>query len=136
VPDTAKKMQHSRQSGWSAFLGALLGSGVIAAAIPLIPNYFPPKRVVEWAKTGLPDNDCGGSDTASSYGSPKPDPKQCSTEDEDTIAVCWDGTERKNAANPNKDANFAWCTYKSLKPAACKDGSSKGTIWVCQAVKR
>lgn len=124
------------RGGWFAFAGAVLGSGVIAALVPLIPSYFPPSRTFEWSKVPEPASDCGATDTAATYSVAKPGPKNCSASDVGTIAVCWDGVEYKNAANPKHDPALPWCTYKAISPAKCHGGSSSGIVWECKQVPK
>jgi hypothetical protein len=115
---------------------AILGSGVIAALIGLIPQYFPrsppppPPPTFEWVKAGVPANDCSQQDTGQIYARAMP-PQYCSVQDKDTIAVCWDGMEYKNALNPRNDASLPWCSYKAVKPDQCKEGRFPGVIWTC-----
>jgi hypothetical protein len=122
--------------GWAAFVGALLGSGVLAALVALIPQYFPASPRFEWVKAGLPASDCTATDTAATYSSAKPQPENCASADEDTIAVCWDGNDYKNAANPTHNPSSPWCTYKFVRPDHCKDGVNPGVIWTCRAVQK
>jgi hypothetical protein len=124
------------RGGWSAFVGAILGSSVIAALIALLPTYIPPGRVFEWAKVPGSPKDCGAVDTASTYAVPKPDPVNCSASDVGTIAICWDGVEYKNPLNPKKDPTFAWCTYKAISPEQCNGGLYNGIVWQCKQVPR
>ena len=119
-----------------AFFGAILGSGVIAALVPLLPVYFPPHRNFEWVKAGVPPNDCAKDDTEATYSTPKPRSENCSAPDEGTIAVCWDGIEHKNAANPKGDPSVQWCTYKAISPDQCTGGASPGIMWVCKQVPK
>ena len=127
-------------SGWSAFLGAVLGSGVMSALVGLIPIYFPAPRSFEWAKTGLPAGDCTATDTAATYFTSSqatvPQAENCGAGDVDTIAVCWDGVQYKNAANPRNDSSARWCTYKAIKVDQCKGGVNPGIIWACRAVQK
>jgi hypothetical protein len=97
----------SRSSTWIApLLGALLGSGAVAAAaVALIPVYYPPHPDYEWVKAGVPPTDCGAIDTGQTYSSEPP--ISCTARDQGTIAICWDGKEYKNAANG------MGCTYKA-----------------------
>jgi len=100
-----------REGVLSAFVGAVLGSSVITAIIGLLPTYFPPARTFEWSKAPSGPGDCAAADTMASYTSQKPTKENCTSEDDGTIAVCWDGQEYKNPGNPKNDANLAWCTY-------------------------
>ena|SRR5215471_2851901 len=122
--------------GWAAFIGALLGSGVISALIGLVPTYFPAPRSFEWVKSGLPPGDCTASDTAATYDTPKPQAINCAASDLDTIAVCWDGTEYKNGGNPKHDSSAQWCTYKAINADHCKGGVNPGIIWTCRVVQK
>jgi len=134
--DTSGQTKEAVRSGWPAFLGAILGSGVIASLVPLLPVYLPPSRTFEWTKVPGSPNDCGGVDTAATYSTAKPGPVNCSASDVGTIAVCWDGAEYKNASNPQKDPTLAWCTYKAMSPAQCRGGSNIGLIWECKQVPK
>jgi hypothetical protein len=77
------------RGAWPAFFGAILGSGVVAALVTLLPIYFPPHRNFEWGKVPALPNDCAGADTGATYSTPKPRPDNCSAPDVGTIAVCW-----------------------------------------------
>jgi hypothetical protein len=126
----------SKSTWWSTFLAAALGSGAVAAAlVALIPIYFPAPRSFEWVKSGLPANDCNYNDTAATYSKPIPQ-GNCSAADVDTIALCWDGTQYKNASNPQKNASLPWCTYKAIKADQCKGSGTHGIIWTCRAVQK
>jgi hypothetical protein len=127
------------RSGWAAFFGAILGSSVITAIIPLLPIYLPPSRVFEWSKVPGPPKDCGAVDTAATYSTrppPKPAPENCSASDEGTIAICWDGIEYKNPLNPKRDPALPWCTYKATSPDKCQGGQYSGIVWQCKQVPK
>src|SRR5260370_42084136 len=86
--------------GWATFVGALLGSGVLAALVALIPQYFPASPRFEWVKAGLPARDCTSTDTAAPDSSPKPQPEKCAPPHEETIPGLLDWDDFKNPANP------------------------------------
>jgi hypothetical protein len=76
-------------STWIApLLGALLGSGaVVAAAVTLVPVYYPRHPEFVWVKAGVPPTDCGAIDTGQTYAAEPP--VSCTARDEGTIAICW-----------------------------------------------
>ena len=79
---------------------AILGSGVLAALIALVPVYWPRHAVYEWEP--VPITDCGELDRASTFNSSDPQDQQCSKKSKGTIAVCWNGDQYRNDANPQK----------------------------------
>ncbi|SRR5258708_40287742 len=88
--------------GWAAFVGALLGSGVLAALVALIPQYFPASPRFEWVKAGLPASDCTATDTAATYSSAKPQPENCASADEDYYRgmLGWERLQKRGKSDP------------------------------------
>jgi hypothetical protein len=114
-------------------LGTLLGSGaVVAAAVALVPVYYPPHAKYEWVKAAIGATDCTAIDTGAYYRSEPPN--SCLARDEGTIAICWDG---KNYKNPNLAApEGGWCTFKAISPDKCTGGGNKGIVWVYKRVPK
>ncbi len=70
--------------------------------------------------------DCTGKDVAASAGA-DPDPSKCTSPT--LTAICWDQQLFKNGTDP-------WCTYKSIVPSQCTDGSSPGRLYACNQSPR
>ncbi len=114
----------------------LSGSSVIIALINTLASmwvlYNPPNLTThEW--TLMPgEGNCGHNDRGASYKSAEPIKDQCSSTVVNSIAVCWDGKDHRNASNPESSATMPWCTYKSVTPSQCKADEPKGLVWQCQ----